>query len=357
VGALGTAPSSRLRRSAVTVYEPVEDLPSVRKPRLRTGVVIPCYKVRAQILGVLEQIGPTVERIYVVDDACPEKTGALVQDSCHDPRVHVIFNPKNAGVGGAVIEGYKAALRDGMDVIVKLDGDGQMDPMLVPDLVGPIADGEADYTKGNRFYSLDRISEMPRLRILGNALLSLMTKLSAGYWNIFDPTNGYTAIHAKVARQLPLEKISRRYFFETDMLFRLNTIRAVVLDVPIDARYGSEASSLRISRIVFEFALKHVRNFFKRVFYNYYLRDMSIASIQLPLGVGMLLAGVGYGFTTWRAGLEQSSPSNAGTVTLIALLVILGTQFILAFLGYDIASVPTKAINPQLPPRAATAER
>ena len=108
---------------------------------------------------------------------------------------------------------------------------------------------------------------------------------------------------------------------------------------------------------MFEFALKHVRNFFKRVFYNYYLRDMSIASIQLPLGVGMLLAGVGYGFTTWRAGLEQSSPSNAGTVTLIALLVILGTQFILAFLGYDIANVPTKAINPQLPPRAARPER
>jgi len=148
VGALGTSPSSEPRRSAMAGRDPIEDLPAVRKPRLRTGVVIPCYRVSAQILGVLEQIGPTVERIYVVDDACPEKTGALVRDSCHDPRVHVIFNPKNAGVGGAVIEGYKAALRDGMDIIVKLDGDGQMDPVLIPDLVGPIADGEADYTKG-----------------------------------------------------------------------------------------------------------------------------------------------------------------------------------------------------------------
>lgn len=349
MGVLGTAD--------IAGREPMEEILAFRKLRLRTGVVIPCYKVSAQILGVLEQIGPTAERIYVVDDACPEKTGTLVQESCHDPRVQVIFNPTNAGVGGAVIEGYKAAIRDGMDVIVKLDGDGQMDPALIPDLVEPIADGDADYTKGNRFYSLDRIREMPWQRILGNAVLSLMTKLSAGYWQIFDPTNGYTAIHAKVARQLPFEKISRRYFFETDMLFRLNTIRAVVLDVPMDARYRGEVSGLKISRILLEFTIKHVRNFFKRLFYNYYLRDVSLASIQLPLGVGMLLVGMVSGFNTWRAGLEQNVPSIPGTVTLVALLIILGTQFILAFLGYDIANVPTKVIHPQLPPRTLSVGR
>ena len=237
MGSVRTTSSSRSRRSASVDREPAARPPEDQKARLRVAVVIPCYRVRAQILGVLGQIGSTAERIYVVDDACPEKTGAFVQDACEDPRVEVIFNPVNAGVGGAVIEGYKVALRDGMEVIVKLDGDGQMDPALIPDLVRPIAAGDADYTKGNRFYNLERIREMPRLRIVGNALLSLMTKLSAGYWDIFDPTNGFTAIHWKVARQLPFEKISRRYFFETDMLFRLNTIRAVVLDVPMDARY------------------------------------------------------------------------------------------------------------------------
>ena len=358
MSAASTAFSSQPRRPDAEGRDQIEGAPAAATDglvtpgaALRIAVVIPCYRVKAQILAVLEGIGPAVERIYVVDDACPEGTGAYVEAACQDSRVHVLRNATNQGVGGAVIEGYRAALRDGMDVIVKLDGDGQMDPALIPDLVRPIAAGDADYTKGNRFYNLERLREMPRLRLLGNALLSLLTKLSAGYWDIFDPTNGYTAIHWKVAAQLPLDKISRRYFFETDMLFRLNTIRAVVLDVPMDARYGGGVSSLRISRIVLEFTVKHIRNFFKRLFYNYYLRDMSIASIQLPIGVAMLLAGLIDGFISWRTGLEQNVPTIPGTVTLVALLIILGTQFILAFIGYDIANVPRKPISPQLPSR------
>ena len=231
---------------------------------LRIAVVIPCYKVSAHILGVIQKIGSEVDTIFVVDDCCPEKSGALVESDCADPRVRVIFHPINQGVGGAVMSGYRAATAGGADVIVKVDGDGQMDPGLISAFIAPIIAGEADYTKGNRFFNLEEIQAMPKNRLFGNAVLSFMTKLSSGYWDLFDPANGYTAIHVDVARHLPFGKISSRYFFETDMLFRLNTLRAVVVDIPMDAKYGDEVSNLKISHVVGEFLIKHVRNFSRR---------------------------------------------------------------------------------------------
>jgi len=220
-----------------------------------------------------------------------------------------------------------------------------MDPRFIPCLVAPILSGEADYTKGNRFYNLEEIREMPFVRLFGNAVLSLMTKLSSGYWDLFDPTNGYTAIHADVARYLPFKKISRRFFFETDMLFRLNTLRAVVVDVPMDAKYGDEESNIRISKIVGEFFVKHFCNFLKRIFYGYYLRDMSLASIELPLGVLLLISGCGYGIYHWIDSFQKSVVTPSGTVMLAALPILLGFQFILAFLGYDISNVPRRPLH------------
>jgi glycosyltransferase involved in cell wall biosynthesis len=310
------------------------------------AVVIPCYRVTRHILGVIASIGAEVERIYVVDDKCPDGSGALVRAECRDDRVRVIEHGENLGVGGAVMTGYAAAIADGAEVIVKVDGDGQMDCALIPRFVAPIQNGEADYTKGNRFYDLEQIGSMPPLRLLGNAILSLMTKLSSGYWDLFDPTNGYTAIHADAARHLPFHRISRRYFFETDMLFRLSTLRAVVVDVPMDAVYGDEVSNLKISKIVTEFAAKHVRNFFKRLFYNYYLRNMSLASIELPLGVAMFVFGALYGAGRWWHSVHTGQVTPAGTVMVAALPLIMGTQLILAFLAYDIASVPRRPIHP-----------
>lgn len=317
-----------------------DEAASVAAPKI--GVVVPSFRVRRHILEVIREIGPEVSRIYVVDDCCPDGSGAFVEQNCTDGRVVVLRNAENQGVGGAVIAGYKAAIADGIDIIVKIDGDGQMDPTLISDFVAPIVTGEADYTKGNRFFELEKIRGMPRMRVFGNAALSFMTKLSSGYWDLFDPTNGYTAIHRDVAQHLPFNKISRRYFFETDMLFRLNTLRAVVVDVPMDARYGDEVSNLHISRIIGEFLLKHMNNFSKRIFYNYYLRDMSIASIELPLGILMLIFGVFFGGYQWLVSLNSGLASSAGTVMLSALPIIIGFQLILAFLGYDIRSVPTR---------------
>lgn len=311
---------------------------------LQIAVIMPCYKVREQILGVIEQIGEEVSRIYVVDDCCPDNSGDFAAN-CKDDRVTIIKHPENQGVGGAVMTGYKAAIEDGMDILVKIDSDGQMNPALIMDFVVPIANGEADYTKGNRFFDLEKVRSMPKVRLFGNAVLSLMCKLSSGYWNLFDPTNGYTAIHADVARHLPFQKISRRYFFETDILFRLNTLRAVVVDVPMDAKYGDEVSNLKISKIIGEFLAKHVRNFLKRIFYNYYLRDMSLASIELPVGLVLLGFGSIYGGYHWLHSAQVGVPTPAGTVMLSALPVLAGIQLLLGFIGYDVSSVPVRPVH------------
>ena len=312
---------------------------------LSVAVVIPSYKVCQHILALLEDIGPEVHKIYVVDDHCPEGSGDHVETHCKDPRVTIIRHMHNQGVGGAVMSGYRAAIDDGMDIIVKVDGDGQMDPALISDFIGPILLGEADYTKGNRFFDLEELRVMPKIRLFGNALLSFINKFSSGYWNLFDPTNGFTAIHRDVAKHLPFAKISKRYFFETDILFRLNILRAVVVDVPMDAKYGVEVSGLKVSKVMGEFFFKHVRNFFKRIFYSYYLRDMSLASIELPLGVLSFLFGSLYGWFQWAHSAKEGLQTPAGTVMLSALPVILGVQLILAFLGHDINAVPNRPFH------------
>lgn len=319
--------------------------PEVDLSSVQVAVVIPCHRVRKHVLSVIEGIPAFVWRIYVVDDACPEQSGAHVQDHCVDTRVRVIFNEENQGVGGAVLRGYAVGLADGADVLVKMDGDGQMDPAVLQQLIGPLLRGEADYAKGNRFFDLTQIGQMPAARIFGNAVLSFMTKISSGYWDIFDPTNGYTAIHSEVASKLPLDKISRRYFFETDLLFRLNTLRAVVTDVPMDARYGDEVSNMRISRIVVDFLIKHIRNAAKRVFYNYFLRDLSLASIELVFGVLFVFAGSGLGLWFWARSAATGVAASAGSVMLASLQVIIGIQLILGFLAYDIASVPKRPLH------------
>jgi glycosyltransferase involved in cell wall biosynthesis len=313
------------------------------------AVVIPCYRVRDQILGVIRAIGPTVERIYVVDDAGPERTADLVESAIDDPRVRVLRHEKNLGVGGATMTGYEAAVADGATVIVKLDGDGQMDPARIPQFTAPIESGEVDYVKGNRFYDLDDLKSMPTLRLVGNSLLSFITKASSGYWDLFDPTNGYTAIHAKVAARLPYAKISKRYFFESDLLFRLNTMRATARDVPMPARYGAETSSLVVSRIVGEFLFKHLVNAGKRIFYNYYLRNFSIASIELVLGVTFLAFGTVVGVLEWIESARTNVTASSGTVMLAALPVIIGIQLLIAFLTHDMQGMPVDPLHRRLP--------
>ena len=312
------------------------------------AVVIPCYKVVRHIQEVIEQIGPEVDRIYCVDDACPERSGDHIESAIVDPRVRVVRNPVNLGVGGAVMNGYRHAIGDGATVIVKVDGDGQMDPGLIETFVRPILNGEADYTKGNRFFDLQEIKQMPLLRRIGNLGLSFLAKASTGYWDIFDPTNGYTAIHSRAAARLPFDSISNRYFFETDMLFRLNTLRGVVVDIPMDAKYGEEVSNLKISKIFGEFLGKHMRNLFKRVVYNYYLRDMPIASLELAASVLLLTFGSIFGIVNWWMSARADASTPLGTIMIATVCVVSGLQFLLAFLAYDTSAIPRRPIHLRL---------
>jgi dolichol-phosphate mannosyltransferase len=308
--------------------------------QLKIHVVIPAYRVERHIVALIGRIGPEIEKIWVVDDACPNSSGELVKKQVKDKRVSVILNPENLGVGGAVVAGYKAALDSGAEVVVKLDGDGQMHPEDIPTLVRPIELGEADYAKGNRFDSLDDLYLMPRIRIFGNAVLSLWSKLSSGYWGVTDPTNGFTAIHRAALAKIGLDKLSKRYFFESDMLFRLNIAGAVVEDVALPARYGDEKSNLKIRKVLIEFPVKYTRNLLKRIFYRYYLREWSIASFELPLGLGLGIFGAWFGLSSFFAAAEAGRATTAGQATIASLAIILGVQLMLSFLAYDIQSEP-----------------
>jgi dolichol-phosphate mannosyltransferase len=304
-------------------------------------VVIPAFRVSRQILRLLSEIGPEVRSIIVVDDKCPESSGELVLSDCHDPRVQVLFHQENKGVGGAVKTGYLRALEIGADIIVKLDGDGQMDPKILPRLIEPLIQGYADYSKGNRFTEVDFVRSMPKKRILGNLVLSFMSKLSTGYWRTFDPNNGYTAITSRALHKIPLSKIDNRYFFESDMLFRLNIVRVNVIDVPMPAIYENEVSSLKIWKVVLEFPVKHLRNFLKRVAYSYYLRDFTLPSIELPLGLSLLTFGGTLGLKTWFDSSLTGTFTSAGTAMLIGMTFLAGLQLILAFFSYDISNTPS----------------
>jgi len=316
------------------------------------AIIIPSYRVTRHILGVIAAIGPEYQRIYVVDDCCPDGSGAWVRQHCADPRVRVLTHSVNQGVGGATLTGMRQALEDGADILVKLDGDGQMDPALLPRFIDPIRRGEADYTKGNRFYSLDHILRMPTARLLGNAGLSFLSKLSSGYWGLFDPTNGYIAIHARVLAELPLDKIAKRFFFESDLLFRLNLLRARVLDIPMHAVYGDEVSNLNIADVAFSFGWRHLRNLAKRILYSYFLRDFSIASLYLLFGLPLVGFGLLFGSIEWLGSILEGRPATAGTVMLAALPLLLGVQMLIGFLAVDLAASPQTPIHPHLPDRS-----
>ena len=311
-------------------------------------VVIPCYREKSKILDVLSKFDSTITHIIVIDDACPEGTGEFVLKNNNDIRVQLVTHKYNQGVGAATISGYLKAIELGSDIIVKVDGDGQMDPAMIKTLIRPIQRGEADYTKGNRFYRLYGLSKMPPVRLIGNLILSFASKMSSGYWKLFDPTNGFTAIHAKVAEQLPVDKCHKGYFFESDILFQLNMLRAVVIDVPIRAIYGDEKSSLKISNILLLFLMKHFANLSRRITYNYFLHDFSIASIELVVGLIFIAFGSIFGGMEWYNSSITGLAASAGTVIIAALPIMVGSQLLISFLNFDVQNQPNQPIHRNL---------
>lgn len=311
----------------------------------KIAVVIPCYREKDHILDVLAAMGPEITSIFVVDDRCPDGTGEFVQSNTKDKRITVIRHEKNLGVGGATLTGYKAALETDAEIIVKVDGDGQMDPAFIRTLVHPIQAHEADYTKGNRLHRRGATKSMPFIRLLGNMGLTLMSKFSSGYWDIMDPTNGFTAIHQDALKELPLDDIAHNFFFESDLLYHLSEIDAVVRDVPMRAKYGEETSHLIVHHVFGLFLCGHIKNGWRRMVDTYFVRDFSIASVNLILGNLLVLIGAVYGGFRWWQSIFTGIPATAGTAILSAMLIIVGTQLLLAFINHDTRRVPTQPIH------------
>lgn len=308
------------------------------------AVVIPAYRAASTIADVIRSVPAVARWIVVVDDGSDDDVASAAR-STSDERVVVVSHERNRGVGAAVLTGYEHALALGAALIVKLDADGQMDASRLAELVAPIEEGRADYAKGNRFLHAQELRAMPTRRRYGNVGLSFLTKLATGYWPIFDPTNGYTVIHASVARLLDRSKIAERYFFETSMLIELSRLRAVVTDVYMPARYAGEQSSLRPMGAALGFPWPLFRAFLARVRREYFIRDFSAVSLYIVAGTVLLMFGTLWGAWFWAASIRTGVPATTGTVMIAVLPLILGVQLLLQAATLDIQGAPAKVIQ------------
>jgi dolichol-phosphate mannosyltransferase len=309
------------------------------------AVVVPAFRAHQHIQQVLEGIPQFVTSVIVVDDCSPDHTSEIVRDlQAKDPRITLIQHSENQGVGGAMITGYKAALDAGAIIVVKIDADGQMDPLYIPDLIAPIVEGKADYAKGNRFLHPHSLIAMPWIRQIGNIGLSFLTKLASGYWNIFDPTNGYTAIHATAIKFLDLTKLDRRYFFESSMLIELGIIQAVVKDVYIPAVYKGENSSLSEAHSFLSFPWKLLGGLLHRIMAEYFIRDFNVVSLLIVAGIPFILFGT-FGIASWSRSAYLGVAATTGTVMIAILPLILGAQFLLQALTLDVQDLPTSPLQ------------
>ena len=313
------------------------------------AAVIPCYRVEREIQSVLHGLPKYIKHIIVVDDASPDSTSEIVAAVAKkDKRITLIRHESNLGVGGAMVTGFRKALELGAQVIVKVDGDGQMDTTHMPELIAPLIQGQADYTKGNRFRDFQSLQQMPLIRRFGNMGLGFLSKAATGYWNLFDPTNGFVAIRSDVLSQLPLKGMDKSYYFETSMLANLYLLGAVVKDVPMPARYRSEVSNMLIHRILFQFPPRLFRTFVKRIVLKNFIYDFTMGSVYVLVGTPLFLFGLIFGVVKWIQYASLNIPAPTGTVMLPTLSVLLGIQFLLAAIENDLRSTPKEPLSPPL---------
>jgi glycosyltransferase involved in cell wall biosynthesis len=314
-------------------------------PRARIAVVLPCYRVREKIVGVVESLIGRVDYIIAVDDKCPEQSGQWLREQCTHPSVRVLFHEVNQGVGGAMITGYEAAMETDAEVIVKMDGDGQMDSRFLGRLIAPLVAGKADFAKGNRFFDLRALRAMPRTRRIGNFGLTLLTKAASGFWHLSDPTNGYFALRRGALGLVNFHLLDRRYFFEISLLVQLNVVRAVAIDVPIPAIYADENSSLNPMRALVSFPAKLLRGFAHRIWWRYFIYDINIVSIFLVAGLFLFLGGGIFGAWRWSANVAEGINQSAGTVALAMLPMLLGFQMLLQAMVLDVMDKPDQPVS------------
>ncbi|PKK89734.1 MAG: glycosyl transferase family 2 [Candidatus Wallbacteria bacterium HGW-Wallbacteria-1] len=305
----------------------------------KIAVVIPVHNEEKFILSVIRDIPEYVDFVCIVDDASTDGTFSILE-KIDDPRIHCFRNESNLGVGGATKRGYVESLKLGCDVVVKADGDGQMPMHCLEKLIEPVCLNECSYAKGNRFLDHSGLETMPALRFLGNIILTFCNKFASGYWHIFDPQNGFTAICAKTLEEIDLDKVHNRFFFENDMLLNLNINSSRVRDVSIPTLYGNEESDIRIMKIVFTFPFLFMKRFARRVVQKYILLNFSPIALFLIAGFILDAWGLFFGLFHWYLSIKTGIPATTGTVMLSVLPFILGFQLILQAIVLDIQETP-----------------
>jgi dolichol-phosphate mannosyltransferase len=305
----------------------------------RVHIVIPAYNVADQILDVLKSIPAFVDAVTVVDDCSTDQTAGRLRE-WPDPRLTVIRHASNQGVGGATLSAFKDALAQPEGIVVKMDGDGQMDPAYLTKLLDPIIESRCDYAKGNRFLLHRELDAMPKHRLVGNFVMTFLTKTASGYWNVFDPQNGYFAVKTGTLSLLDFDRISKRYFFENDMLINLNIFNFRVLDIPIPARYGSEKSSINFAKIAFSFPIRLFSGYWYRFYRKHILRDFSPVVLFMITGLPLLIWGTGFGAYTWYTSYVHQLFASTGTVMLSVLPFLVGFELVLQAFVLEIKDTP-----------------
>ena len=305
----------------------------------RVFVVLPCFNVAGQVATAVAAVPDWVDGIVAVDDASTDDTATVLASLC-DPRLVVVHHERNRGVGGAVTTGFERAAELGADILVKVDGDGQMDLAHLPPLLDALTKDGYDYAKGNRLLDRKALARMPRVRLVGNLALTFLTKLASGYWHLLDPQNGFVAIRAATWALLDRERIFRGYFFENDMLINLNIQGARVKDVPMPARYGDEPSSLRVRRVIPLFSWLLLNRTVYRLYMKYVLLDFSPIALFVLTGLPLFLWGAGFGAYSWWWHAQQNTYTSTGTVMMSVLPLLVGFQLLLQALVLDIQQSP-----------------
>jgi glycosyltransferase involved in cell wall biosynthesis len=301
------------------------------------SVVVPAYNEEGLITATLEGIPGFVDRIFVVDDASSDATAERAR-SVGDPRVEVVTHDRNRGVGSAIVTGYKRALAARADAVAVMAGDNQMDPDELEGLTLPVVRGELDYAKANRLFTGSAWKLIPRNRYIGNAFLSLFTKIASGYWHIADSQAGYTVVSLHVLQLLDLDRIYVSYGFPNDMLVHLNVWNARVRDFPSRPIYGvGERSGIKIRRVVPRISWLLWKGFFWRMREKYVIRDFHPLVFFYFLGFLMTTVGLGLGIAETVLRLFGNSLPPA-TIVLVALLLISGSQFTLFAMWFDMES-------------------
>lgn len=299
----------------------------------KIGVVSPAYNEEDHIRDTIETMPDFVDKIYIVDDESTDKTAEIVM-TLTDQRIQLLQHEVNKGMGAALVTGYKAALKDELDIIAKMDGDNQMDPEQLPNLLEPIIEGMADYTKGNRLLSPAYRRGMSKWRFFGNAILTFLTKIGSGYWQIMDPQNGYTAVSRRVLERIDIDMIYPYYGYCDDILAKLNVYGYRVMDIVMHARYMNEHSKIKYSTYIVKVSLMLLRVFFWRLKIKYIV--FSFHPLVLFYLLGIILTPIGFFgglYTLYYKYVLGGSLYVRGILSL--LVFILGVQFLLFAMLFD----------------------